>query len=133
MSNFYYYFFYTLSKFFKWANRREKDMYIISAYLFLSLCACLNILSIIFYLKATTSIEINFYSMAIFIYAPVLVINYFLLMKNGKGKKIFSYYDNKFMGATKKTVSTIAIITYIFFTFALCTLFAYINRTHLNN
>lgn len=113
MDNFYYLFFYKLCIFFKWINRRQKDIYRFSSYIFITLCESLNVLSFLVYLQSKihfTLSTITTYEMCI----PLLLLNYFILMANGKDKKIFNYYEERYFEKSNNSISSIIVFTYAF-------------------
>ena len=129
MDNFYYYFFYKLGNFFKWVNRRQKDIYRFSSYIFISVCQSLNVLSFLLYLNTKIWFHLNSFT-TYMITIPIIILNYFILMKNGKDKKIFDYYDKFYTNKRNNKFSSAIIILYVSLTFAICTFLVCQNKVH---
>lgn len=119
MNNFYYLIFYMIANFARKINKREKD-YTFSSLIFLSLCMGLNALSIVFLLRAFTSIQINIKGIVIIIAAIVFFVNYLLLMRNKKDEKIIDFYDREYQN--KKVSSSIIfwVVAYVVFSYSFC-------------
>jgi uncharacterized membrane protein YbhN (UPF0104 family) len=127
MNNFYYYLFYTIARFARRVNKRDKD-FTFSSLIFLSLCVGLNILSIIFIVDRLTSVSLNIKVSILIMAAIVFGINYLLLMKNGKDVKIVEFYDNKYENRKHNFWNVFFVIGYVVFSYGICIYAAYLTK-----
>lgn len=127
MNNFYYYLFYTIARFARRVNKRDKD-FTFSSLIFLSLCIGLNVLSIIFITDSLTSVSLNIKVSILIMAAIIFGVNYLLLMKNGKDVKIIEFYDNKYKNRKHSFWNVFFVIGYVFFSYGICIYAAYLTK-----
>jgi glucan phosphoethanolaminetransferase (alkaline phosphatase superfamily) len=119
MDNFYYYFFYVISIFAKTINKKNKD-YLGSAFFFVSLCIGLNILTLLFLIELKFKISATSKFFAILAEVIVLIFNYGILLKEGKGQKIFEHFDKKYKDNKKQFWKKFLALLYVLLTFGIC-------------
>ena len=119
MGNFYYYTFYQICLFVKKVNKRDKD-YMFTALIAFSLLLGMNILTIYFLIKKTYGIVLNVKIVPLIMMGAIYALNYFLLMRNDKGKEIINYYALEKGKKNTFPSRIILVILYVILTFVIC-------------
>ncbi len=127
--NFYYYFFYVVHRFLLKLNKKKTDL-TFNALGVLVFCEGFNIMVILDLLHIKAEIFSSYYLFIILLISILFLLNYYILIKDGKKTEIITYYDNT-LKSVKLDLSLIAIITYFTFTVLSTFYVAYSVRHHL--
>ena len=124
--NIYYHFFYLLTKFSKWANKRNSE-YAFSGMAYLSMCMVFNVITVLFAVEFWNHFNVHLVKWQILLSLAVIGLNYFFLMHKGKYKKIINHYESGYKHNKNKSVKAI-LVFYIIMSNALCFYLAYLVR-----
>jgi hypothetical protein len=124
--NLYYHFYYLLTKFSKWVNKRNSE-FAFSGMAYLSICMAFNIITLLFALEFWRHFNAHLLKWHIVLSLAVIGLNYLLLMHNGKYKKIISHYDAIYNQKKSQSVKVILAL-YIIVSNGLCFYLAYLVR-----
>ena len=106
--NLYYHFFYLLTKFSKWINKRNSE-YAFSGMAYLSVCMVFNVMAILFAFEIFSQFNAHLLKWHIFLSLAIIGLNYILLMRNGKHKQIINHYDGRDNQNKKKSVTVLLV------------------------
>ena len=130
MDNIYNFFFYITAKVSQKINSKDKD-FAFTAVVFVSLCMISNILALLFLFMNNDIKNLWSKMFAILITLPLVGLNWFFLMRNGKSENIISYYNEKYADIAYNKISLVLISLYIIFSFSSVFYLAYLLRNHL--
>src|SRR4051794_19448190 len=121
MNNIYYYTFYLLTNQARKINSKDKDP-VITGMIWLSLPIFLNVESLFMlangthYHESEGQVFIKIGTMGL----SVLLINYYLLIRNKKYQQIIEFFDEKYKHTKHNTLTILLIIIFFVFSFASC-------------
>lgn len=110
--------------------RKDDEDFAFTALILISIPIGLNVLSVMMLLNGIeyrASKQTNFF-LALFIFVPIVAINYFLLMRNNNHEKIMSYFREKYKDTNHSFLVILLIVIYIIASISLCVYLAQQNR-----
>lgn len=130
MDNIYNFFFYLVAKVSHKINKQDKD-FAFTAVVFVSLCMILNMLALSLLILNNNINSVRPRVLGILISLPLIGLNWYFLMSNGKSEKIMNYYNEKFENKNYNKLTIFLIVFYICFSLSSAIYIAFLVRNHI--